>query len=234
METKKCNKCLLDLDKSMFTKNSNTKDGLMTRCKSCIKEFNEKNKEKKKEYDKIYSQKNKEKLKEQRKIYYPTIKERYKDYFKEYNQLNSETLKNKKREYDKANIEKKKEYFINRRKTNPIYNLSCFYRSMLNNAFRQKGYVKNEKCLTILGCTFEEFKLYIESKFEDWMTWENKGNPKDGVLEINKTWDIDHIIPLSSAKTENDITNLNHYTNLQPLCSYTNRNIKKDKQWIIE
>ena len=28
--------------------------------------------------------------------------------------------------------------------------------------------------------------------------------------------------------TEADIINLNHYTNLQPLCSYTNRNLKRD------
>jgi hypothetical protein len=61
------------------------------------------------------------------------------------------------------------------------------------------------------------------------MTWENYGNPKDGILELNKTWDIDHIIPLYDAITEEDIIRLNHYTNLQPLCSYTNRIIKKNK-----
>ena len=58
--------------------------------------------------------------------------------------------------------------------------------------------------------------------------WENYVNPKDGIYELNKTWDIDHIIPLSSAKNENELIKLNHYTNLQPLCSYTNRFIKKD------
>ncbi len=61
------------------------------------------------------------------------------------------------------------------------------------------------------------------------MTWENKGNPKDGIHEPNKTWDIDHIIPTSTAITEEDVIRLNHYTNLQPLCSFYNRNIKKDK-----
>ena len=47
--------------------------------------------------------------------------------------------------------------------------------------------------------------------------------------EINIGWDIDHIVPLSSAKTEEDLIKLNHYTNLQPLCSQTNRYIKRDK-----
>ena len=42
-------------------------------------------------------------------------------------------------------------------------------------------------------------------------------------------WDIDHIIPVSLAESESDIIKLNHYTNLQPLCSKVNRNIKKNK-----
>ena len=48
----------------------------------------------------------------------------------------------------------------------------------------------------ILECSFEEFKLYLESKFEPWMNWSNYG-VYDGLL--NSGWDIDHIIPLSSA-----------------------------------
>jgi len=47
--------------------------------------------------------------------------------------------------------------------------------------------------------------------------------------EPNSGWDIDHIIPISSAESEDDIIKLNHYTNLQPLCSYINRVVKRDK-----
>jgi len=46
--------------------------------------------------------------------------------------------------------------------------------------------------------------------------------------EFNYVWDIDHIIPLSSAETEDDVIRLNHYSNLQPLCSKVNRDIKMD------
>ena len=58
------------------------------------------------------------------------------------------------------------------------------------------------------------------------MNWDNYGLYNG---ELDYGWDLDHIIPISSAKTEEDIIRLNHYTNLQPLCSKTNRDIKKDK-----
>ncbi len=35
--------------------------------------------------------------------------------------------------------------------------------------------IKFEDYLDKLGCSFEELKTYLESKFEDWMTWENYG-----------------------------------------------------------
>ena len=77
-----------------------------------------------------------------------------------------------------------------------------------------------------LKSSCKECRNYLESKFEDWMTWENygkyDGSPKSG-------WDIDHKIPLSSVNSEEGLISLNHYTNLQPLCGYINRNIKKDK-----
>ena len=58
------------------------------------------------------------------------------------------------------------------------------------------------------------------------MNWDNYGK-YNGCPNFG--WDIDHITPLSTAMTEDDMIKLNHYTNLQPLCSYINRIIKKDK-----
>jgi hypothetical protein len=86
---------------------------------------------------------------------------------------------------------------------------------------------KNNKTLDILGCTFEQLKQHIESQFEPWMSWDNMGTKI--VSSPNIMWDIDHIIPLCSAKNEDDIKQLNHYTNLRPLCSYNNRFIKRGK-----
>jgi hypothetical protein len=97
-------------------------------------------------------------------------------------------------------------------------------------------YLRRGKCdksdnvayfLEKLGCSFEEFKIYLESKFESWMSWENYGKYNG---ELNYGWDIDHINPLSNAKTEEEIYNLSHYTNLQPLCSKINRDVKRNKK----
>lgn len=43
------------------------------------------------------------------------------------------------------------------------------------------------------------------------MNWDNYGK-----------WHIDHIIPLASAKTEEEMCNLFHYKNLQPLWASDN------------
>lgn len=57
------------------------------------------------------------------------------------------------------------------------------------------------------------------------MTWDNYGLYNG---EPNYGWDIDHIIPTTTAFSEEELLKLNHYTNLQPLCSYINRVIKRD------
>jgi hypothetical protein len=55
------------------------------------------------------------------------------------------------------------------------------------------------------------------------MTWDNYGVGG---------WEIDHIIPLASAKTEEEVYKLCHYTNLQPL--WANENFKKGKKIICQ
>jgi hypothetical protein len=57
------------------------------------------------------------------------------------------------------------------------------------------------------------------------MNWDNYGRYKKDCF--NYGWDIDHIAPLSSAITEKELLRLFHYTNLQPVCSKFNRDIKR-------
>jgi hypothetical protein len=75
-----------------------------------------------------------------------------------------------------------------------------------------KGKTKSGSSIHDLGCTLEQFKIYIESKFQIGMSWSNYGN-KEG------NWSIDHIIPLSRVNLEDkeQFLIVNHYSNLQPL-----------------
>jgi hypothetical protein len=148
---------------------------------------------------------------------------------KKYTNDNKDKLKVQKflwREENKDKIKlQKKEYRKRKKETDPLYRLHQLVSSIIRKSFNYNGFKKSSRTHEILGISFEEFKFYLESKFESWMNWENRGLYNG---ELNYGWDIDHIIPISSAKTEDDIIRLNHYSNLQPLCSKINRDIKKD------
>jgi hypothetical protein len=96
----------------------------------------------------------------------------------------------------------------------------------IRRSFKKKEIVNSKTVCQILGCSYQHFKIYIESKFESWMNWDNYGLYNG---QLNHGWDLDHIVPKSIAKTEEDILKLNHYTNFRPLCSKTNRDIKRNK-----
>jgi len=142
---------------------------------------------------------------------------------------NPKKVKEQKKRYRENNKEKIKAY--NRKykseklMSDPLFRLTTKIRKAITNSLKNKGYTKSSLSREILGCSYKDFLIHIESKFEPWMNWNNYGKYNG---EINYGWDLDHIIPLSSIRTEEDIIKLNHYTNFQPLCSYINRNIKKD------
>ena len=121
--------------------------------------------------------------------------------------------------------ERNKIYKKKRRETDPLYRIKNNLSVSIRRAFKNLNYSKNTKVYDAIGCSQEDFKSYIESKFEDWMNWDNHGLYNG---DFNYGWDLDHLIPLSNAKTEEDIIKLNHYTNLQPLCSKVNRELKRD------
>lgn len=80
---------------------------------------------------------------------------------------------------------------------------------------------KNEKIVEYLGCTIQEFKDHIESKFKPDMNWENYGT----------LWHIDHVVPIKYANpTVEDVIERLHWTNTQPL--YATENIAKGNRFI--
>ena len=192
--------------------------------------------EEKKEYKRQYYLINKEKIREQTKLW----KEKNKDKVDKYNQKyrdqnpdkvkewrkeNAEYVKEYRKNYKQNNKEKRNEYEKRKKATDPKYKLGCDIRRTIIDSFKQNFFNKISKTYEILGCTLDEFKLHLENKFEPWMNWDNRGLYNG---EFNYGWDIDHIIPVDTAETIEDLIRLNHYTNLQPLCSKVNRDIKRN------
>ena len=99
----------------------------------------------------------------------------------------------------------------NRRKTDPKFTMIKRLRKRLRESLVKNHEVRDRKLKEILGCSKEDLIRHIESKFVEGMSWDNM-----------RLWHIDHIIPLASAKTIEDIYKLNHYTNLQPLWAEDN------------
>ncbi len=97
-----------------------------------------------------------------------------------------------------------------KRKEDPMFRVASNIRRAVSGCTKYNGFKKTSKLHQYLGCSSSELKAYLESLFKPGMTWENYGHGND-------KWNIDHIIPLTSAETVEDLYKLNHFTNLQPL-----------------
>ena len=174
------------------------------------KEYLLKNKEKIAIQKKEWKKRNKEKVKLSDKKHYLKTREKRIKYQREYRLIhlreNRESVrkyyfKNKER-LSKNNTRNAKE----RRKTNPSLRILDSLRSRMLHALKGKN--KSASTMELIGCTIEELRRHIESKFEPWMTWKNHG-----------LWDIDHI----KACANFDFTHPEqqracfNWSNLQPL-----------------
>jgi hypothetical protein len=224
-----CKICFKEIRKESYVKN---KENTLLSCKKWLnnnkekmQKYREDNKEKINQYRK---QRHIDKMKEKYFNYYLNNKVEIDIFFnnKQINDLNilycvKEFKKNKsktKREFYlkdwKINNKEYSNTYMNKRnKEDKIFKFRNSLRSLIYSSFKRGSfnYKKKSKTEFILGCTIEEFRNYIESKFTDNMCFENHGK-----------WHLDHIIPLASANTEEDIIKLNHYTNFQPLWAFDN------------
>lgn len=190
---KKCENFGIFLSLDNFDKDKYSKDGLTYQCKEC-----------RKKNSKIYYKNNKQKCALATKIW----KEENKDYFKE-----------KRKQYRLNNLEKIRQYERRRLIEKPEAKIAKNLRIRLRDFFR--GDYKSGSAINHLGCSIEELKKHLESKFYDNpktnepMTWDNYGL---------YGWHIDHIVPLISFNLLNkeEFSKACHYTNLQPLWAEEN------------
>lgn len=137
-----------------------------------------------------------------------------------YRKHNSQKIKELNKQWYLSNREQdiadSVEYQKKRKQYDPgfriLKNLRLRVRAVMIGNYKSGCAVKN------LGCNSEELKVYLESKFQPGMSWDNYG--KYG-------WHIDHIKPLCSFNLQNEeeLSTACHYTNLQPL--WAKDNLKK-------
>jgi hypothetical protein len=211
--TKKCSRCLTFKEFSEFNKCKKAFMGLHNHCRQCQKEYRlnwyNENKDMALNYNK-----RSDVVERSRKRYkqrYHTDQEfREKELEKNRIRRRTQTAKNA------AKIQRKNWYEIPHNKI--AQNLRSRIRKALLGIHNSKSTEK------LLGCSFEEFKKYLESKFDSTMTWENYG----------KCWHIDHIIPCDFF----DFTNTEHqklcfnYRNTQPMLVF--QNLSKNNKITIE
>ena len=120
--------------------------------------------------------------------------ERKSAYLKQYKINNKEKLDSKRRTYEK-----------NKRDNDPNFKIRKELRHAIYATLILNGSCKNNmSILKYLPYTIEDLKLYLESKFEWWMNWDNWGMYDVKTWNDNDPstwkWNIDHIIPQSCFK----------------------------------
>lgn len=134
-----------------------------------------------------------------------------------------EKFRKKRRAWGKANPDEVRSYRRrwqkNRRAADPLERFKHHISNEIRKTIKAAGGRKSSRTAQILGIDFDGFKAHIESKWEPGMTWENWSL---------HGWHLDHIVPQSTAKSEDAVIGIWHYTNLQPL--WAEDNIEKSNK----
>lgn len=195
-QLKVCSRCKKSKPLGEFSKNVTRKDGLQAECRVCVKVFSkdyyEKNRDKRLEYQKDYAEKNRDKILEQKKDYNKSWRAANKDYHNDYN-----------KDYNKTKYH-----------SDPGFKATMLIRSQIHKLFKSSGQKKDKRSTELLGVTWEEaysslLKTIPEGYTEqDWL---------EGKLHIDHKIPISWYKELYGTLTEELIKKANHISNLQLL-----------------
>lgn len=220
MQRKKCSKCKQDKLLDDFYNSKNGLFGKSNYCKICHKEERViregLNKQKYRDMAMKSYWKNREKALVSSKRIYNKNKEKILIRHSEWRKKNKEYMSEYHKNWYSKNREKKlkknSDWEKEEKKLNPLFKIKKNLRTRIYNAIKKNQ--KSDRTSILLGCSVDFFKIYIEAKFVEGMTWENYGS----------CWHIDHIKPCSSFdfSKEEEQRACFHYTNLQPLFAIDN------------
>ena len=198
---------ILQYRKQYYLKNKDKIKQYLFKNKDKIKQYLFKNKDKLRKQHKKYELKNKDKRKQQHKQWRLKNKNKYDEYQEQYKIKNRDKLKKDRLK----NRDILRKYKIRRLKNNLNYRLRSRLSTRIYMAV--KKYKKSKSTMQLVGCSLDYLKDYLESQFDDEMSWNNYGE-----------WHIDHIIPCTSfdlSKPKQQQVCF-HYSNLQPLWAIDN------------
>lgn len=177
----------------------------LKQCPECKKLNEITNKDKKQKYQKERYEANKQLEKVAKQQYYIENKTEILERNKKWKTLNPEKHAKQQREYHRQ------------RKTHDrIYKLKHQISSLILTSYKRGHYKKSSRTHEILGCSIEELDNHLIAT-----AMSNYGS----YINLPDIYHIDHIIPISSATSEEEVLKLNHYSNLQLL--YSEDNLKK-------
>lgn len=192
------------------------------------KQYYEKKKDSITEYQKVYRKENADQVKAYMQKYVAEHKEELAEKRKEYNERNREIIRERARVYSVKNRDKIRAYHEKYRRermgSDPLFKMSVNIRHLITNSLRRQGFTKKTRTAKILGCDYDTLWKHLKQSWVD-----NYGTEWAG-----EDYHIDHIVPLATAKTEQDIINLCHYTNLQMLKPEDNLEKKDSLNWQLE
>lgn len=145
-------------------------------------------------------------------------KEKVSSYGKEYRKREKYNIDNK------EIISLKKKLFYEEHKKDVIWNLKKRLRNNIRDSFNRKGHCKSSRTREIVGIDLNELSYYLLETFKN-----NYGYEWDGIEEVH----IDHIIPLSTVDTKEEVIKLCHYTNLQLLKGKDNLEKSDRLDWTL-
>lgn len=151
-------------------------------------------------------------------------REKIREYQRAYRVKNLARIKQLKKVNDIKRKSQINSYTRNKYHSNACFRCARLLRTRMNTALKKKGFKKRNRTEAILGCSIPEFVNKIENLLKPGMTWENRG----------EIWDIDHTVPLASAKSVEEMEILGHFSNQKPMFELPNR-MKSDRlDWTQE
>lgn len=197
--------------------NKNHKDEISVKRKA----YRQAHKDEFRERDRQYAETHKEQIAKRYKEWAKANAERLAEYSKQYRTANAEAISKKRQLKDRENRPRINAYIKNKRATDPLFKLSTQVRGLIRISLKNRGYGKDTHTYDILGCDYETLWQHLKQSWLDNYGQEWNGEP----------YHIDHIIPLATAKTEQEVKDLCYYKNLQLLKPRDNLVKNKSLEW---